>query len=409
MNHYCWNCFEDYAIDDYIKKIGTRGTCSYCGSRSRKVLSAEKLGHFVREGFGRAYEHIDDSGMHWDSENHEYTSETTAAEYLYEEVLAVDNDIVDDLIESSGPSQWAVMDGDYDPLDGGTALFVLKDEYFGDEYNSLSSAWNFFKFHVTHRWRFFDARTETSRASILQPIADHILRLEEIVPINSEFYRARVKRTDLPTEPPSIQEYIGPPPNRSSAHNRMSPAGIPYFYVSSDPETCITEIRPNVGEEVVVGKFISTKELKVLDLTSVPRISIKSIFDPSYDHGLRWAKDFAKGFIKELSRPYTIHDTVIDYIPTQVLSEFIRSSGYDGLKFSSSQKPDGVNYTFFCGPRQIDSYYDSYPGIKEFTDWFYLNEVTVKKVESLVLRHSHLENSTFTQTQVTPPTPPSPF
>ncbi|MGB3224806.1 MAG: RES family NAD+ phosphorylase [Desulforhopalus sp.] len=408
MNYYCWKCFEDYAINDFIKENGSRGNCSHCGCRSKKVMSAKKIGHFVRTGFHNAYEHVEESGMYW-VPGYGYTSETPAADHLYEEVVAAGDNIVDDLIASSGPSMKDIMDGDDDPLDGGMAFYVVRNESHGRIENSFAGAWSYFKFHVTHRWRFFDKDEAAKRASILQPLTDHILSLEETIPAGREFFRARVERKELPTEPPKIQKYIGPPPNRSSSHNRMSPAGIPYFYVSSDPETSIAEISPNVGEKVVVGKFKNMRGLKVLDLTSVPSIPVPSIFDPSYDHSLRWAKDFAQDFIKELSKPYNKHDTLIDYIPTQVLSEFIRSNGYDGLKFNSSQNPGGVNYTFFCGPEHEHSHYDSHAGITEFIGWFYLEEVETKRIERLVLSHSQLNNQSFTRKQVTPPPPRSPF
>lgn len=36
-----------------------------------------------------------------------------------------------------------------------------------------------------------------------------------------------------------------------------------------------------------------------------------------------------------------------DYIPTQVIAEYIRSLGYDGIRFNSSIHSGGVNLTIF--------------------------------------------------------------
>lgn len=36
-----------------------------------------------------------------------------------------------------------------------------------------------------------------------------------------------------------------------------------------------------------------------------------------------------------------------DYIPTQVISEYLRSLGYDGIRFNSSLHDGGVNLTIF--------------------------------------------------------------
>jgi len=125
---------------------------------------------------------------------------------------------------------------------------------------------------------------------------------------------------------------------------------------------------------------------------------------------LRWATDFARDFISELSAPYNKHENLIDYAPTQVLSEFIRSQGYDGIKFNSSQNPGGYNYTLFCGPKDdgLDDY--SYFGVIDFTGWFYLKENVIKDVDSIAIHCSPKGGSrTFRPNEVNPPEPPSPF
>ena len=37
----------------------------------------------------------------------------------------------------------------------------------------------------------------------------------------------------------------------------------------------------------------------------------------------------------------------MDYLPTQVLAEYIRSLGYDGFVFDSSKNKDGYNIVLF--------------------------------------------------------------
>lgn len=52
-------------------------------------------------------------------------------------------------------------------------------------------------------------------------------------------------------------------------------------------------------------------------------------------------------FLVEISKPPTRHDDLLEYVPTQVLAEYLRSKGIDGIKFNSSQNNLGVNFTFF--------------------------------------------------------------
>ena len=45
--------------------------------------------------------------------------------------------------------------------------------------------------------------------------------------------------------------------------------------------------------------------------------------------------------------PVSRDDDVSDYIPTQVLSEFLKTEKYAGIAFSGSLDPDGVNIALF--------------------------------------------------------------
>ncbi|WP_244510957.1 RES domain-containing protein [Mesorhizobium sp. LCM 4576] len=48
---------------------------------------------------------------------------------------------------------------------------------------------------------------------------------------------------------------MGAPPKRRSSHGRANPAGIPYLYLGSLPETAAAEIRPHTGEVACVADF----------------------------------------------------------------------------------------------------------------------------------------------------------
>ena len=143
---------------------------------------------------------------------------------------------------------------------------------------------------------------------------------------------------------------MGPAPVNNTSHSRMSPSGISYLYLSEDVNTCVAETRPLVGSEIWVAIFRLKVELKIIDFTKLPDFDIPSIFDSNYDHDLWWADDFFNEFLKDVSRPPTSGDNLLEYVPTQVLAELIKSKGYQGIKFRSSQNLNGNNYTLFCSP-----------------------------------------------------------
>ena len=91
--------------------------------------------------------------------------------------------------------------------------------------------------------------------------------------------------------------------------------------------------------------------------------------------------NFLDAFIKEITSPVDDkkEDHSYEYVATQVIAEYIRSLGYDGICFNSSVGR-GKSYVFFCGPNMeyssdgydyIDEYlWDTYPKLTYFTDWF---------------------------------------
>lgn len=76
---------------------------------------------------------------------------------------------------------------------------------------------------------------------------------------------------------------------------------------------------------------------------------------------------------------WELYENAWEYVATQVMAEYIRSLGYDGICFNSSVG-NGRSYVFFCGPNMeysseeygyLDKYlWDDYPKLIYFTDWF---------------------------------------
>jgi hypothetical protein len=50
---------------------------------------------------------------------------------------------------------------------------------------------------------------------------------------------------------------------------------------------------------------------------------------------------------QELSKTRRRSDSELDYLPTQYLSELIKSMGFDGIEFKSSLYQNGVNLAIF--------------------------------------------------------------
>ena len=103
---------------------------------------------------------------------------------------------------------------------------------------------------------------------------------------------------------------------------------------------------------VTVGKFKLKEDISVVNLRG-------DTFDPMYLVDTDDLEDFVMHapFIRklemELSKPNRKNDKELDYLPTQYISEFIKSIGYDGVLYKSSLFKDGYNLAIF-NPKKTD-------------------------------------------------------
>lgn len=129
-----------------------------------------------------------------------------------------------------------------------------------------------------------------------------------------------------------------------ATEGRANPKGIPYLYVASDAETAMSEIRPWLHSKISLGTFSITRPLKIIDFSMQQGVINKFYFEePSKDEIINsvWC-DIDNAF----SKPINNSDSTSDYVPTQIISEFIKSNGYDGVAYKSSLAA-GHNFTLF--------------------------------------------------------------
>lgn len=171
------------------------------------------------------------------------------------------------------------------------------------------------------------------------------------------------------------------------------------------PQTAYLECRLHDGDCAVQAKFITKKNLNVLDLSQEVDFNISnSIFSVDYNSDVLWINDFLNQFEDEISRPINPNnDRSYEYIATQMVAEYVRLLGYDGIKYRSSVSSEGLNYVFFCGPNsKISGYiYDScygamgYEELRYFTDWFYIDDVKAVKIREKVISSIRNEDLFF--------------
>ena len=129
----------------------------------------------------------------------------------------------------------------------------------------------------------------------------------------------------------------GAPPADLGTAGRINPKKIRYLYLAESPETAIYEVRPTIGQYVSVAYFRTVDEVKIYDLTQ--EIKTSEGEDPKSDYALF-------NVIQQRFSEPNAGDT-FRYLPTQYLGEVIKQMGFDGIRFKSSLKNDGINIVLF--------------------------------------------------------------
>ena len=104
---------------------------------------------------------------------------------------------------------------------------------------------------------------------------------------------------------------------------RMNSAGIQVFYGAYELETCLSELRPNVGDVVFAAKFELTRSLCVLDLSGFHKPLRRLDLFAKDQVQLRAQWQFMVQFEREITQPISPNDEYLDYIPPQAVAEYL--------------------------------------------------------------------------------------
>ena len=363
-SYVCASHFRDANIRNHIEKHGHNSLCSYCGAKA-KVMDFADFMEYAADVIGKYYTTVDNADLplessFYDEDDDAYSipgyirigsfvfrSEILPMEVpgLLEELdLTTDNDSLNDSIVECFDSaqEWVLRD----PLSITT-----------DEENSLD--WEHFCETIKHKRRFSieDEIIKDEFIGYTKSISDIIDRIFSIVIQNrclltlyagTRLYRGRPFYNG---ETPDGFNSLTAPPDESAKQNRMSPAGISMFYGALSRPTAIDEIGSSKGT-IYVGRFTTKRDLRLLDLTHLPR--------PSY-----WGTSdigdmsFLRRFAKEVSKPIERDDRIhTEYIPTQAFTEYVRyrfkedGNPIDGIMYGSSLRPGEINVVLFCNQKK---------------------------------------------------------
>lgn len=332
----CGHCVDDYALKRFIEEHTTARECSFC-HRKGIAIDAEVLKDVIFDGISSEYEEATapyDKDVDYDIFN-----------LIFDEHLGISSrpTFLRWLLKSvGGGHRWHDR---VKPVDG------------------LCEGWDDFKEAVKFYSRFllFDGNVRQALTDEPAPpyyvhpgqVLDRIGKLFTTIdltlrlPPGTQIFRARVHSIE---EAFTTPEELGPPPVENCRPGRMNAAGIVVFYGAKEEDTAIRETRTG-NAAVSVGTFELLRSVVVLDLVKIGEPP--SIFDEQ-ERSLREPLEFLSQFRNDIAQPVCPDDNGVDYIPTQVVSEFLRhrftdkyGNRVDGILYPSVQRPGGRNLVLF--------------------------------------------------------------
>lgn len=337
----CHECIGNKSLKEYIKAEGSILTCDYCGKK-RKAISLDMFMPAIMSGINFLFSHAADE-LPCDSGEYvgkTYTSEQLIFEELYDEINAQDEQILADIVDIMYDDLWC----DADPF---------SDREEDTAYYDWQSFCKMVKENV--RYVFYRADPDTSfrenPVTILDTLADYVerVKLARRIGKNTKMYRCRTHENDEWLT--SYADFAPPPPEKATS-GRMNATGINVLYLTLDPHTALCETNVNGRDYATIASFRIKNSIRVLDLTKIKTMSLPSIFDEDNRHN-RSPVVFLQKFAESISQPRSNKELDIEYVPTQIITEFFRyvkidnSDGYAGILYESTQNPGGKCLALF--------------------------------------------------------------
>lgn len=343
-----WVCRSCVGNDRHLRALIRRSmgsnACSYCGSKRRKAAPVSSLMAAMLHGVKYSYNNEANAGCPYDSDfDIEYMSSRDVLEQILDaEGLEWPDSLIADVANAFANTGWV------DAPDG---------SWMGShDHERLHWSWGSFADAVKHRSRFhFHSRKHANQNG------DDLVTVHEMLPFLVRLVRKHRMVRTLPSSivlhrirsghHPHSSAELGPPPSRIAQAGRMNPAGIPYLYLAFDQKTALAETRAKPRIMVTASEWSPIRNLQVIDLHCLP--VCPSVFsEKRRKHELL---QFLYKFTDEISKPVA-HDGSehIDYVPTQVISEFFsqiftfgKGKKVDGLIYPSSVHACGRNLVLF--------------------------------------------------------------
>lgn len=317
----CVNCFTSDYLINIINADDRVGDCNFCNSTNISIYAARELAPFFRNIIS-------------------LYAVNEASEVDLPQSLKKDFNLTSDKVVNSKKLFQAIFADemeDFEDLFNDNVASETKIELL-TETNQIHGIWENFKEEIKHTNRYHIQNTIDLNK--LTNFFEHESFYKEIKK-GRIFYRCRISdKNGFPTDK------MGNPPKEIATGGRANPKGISYLYVADSIKTSLYETRASLFDYVTVGEFQLKEDLRILNLRNPKDDPIPWSENEAIEDFLIYVP-FIQTLQREISLPIRKLDKQLDYIPTQYISEFIKSLSFDGVEYQSSLYSKGYNLAIF--------------------------------------------------------------
>ena len=329
--HCCERCFKDSEIKDIIRGGNVRGECDFCHSSNVYICDLES-NEYLRENFELlldVYTPIDEMGYEYPKERADLLKNILYSQWS---VFNLSSDDIYKFLIALFPDKYeeqAVL------FDGPVGIYESISEEYLNRYSILGTyQWEDFVKEIKEKNRF---HTNIINKGIFKDILQMTCKPYKKGEI---FYRARIWNDIQGYD----KEHMGAPPVLKATAGRANPEGISCLYLADSVDTTLHETRAGVYDYATVATFRLLEDIEVVNLAAIDKISPFREIDCSL---LAVNLPHLRKIGYEISKPLRRHDSSLDYLPTQYISDYIKSAGFAGIEYKSTMCKRGVNFAFF--------------------------------------------------------------
>lgn len=124
---------------------------------------------------------------------------------------------------------------------------------------------------------------------------------------------------------------------------RVNSKGISCLYLATSQYVAMSEIRPWIGTTLSLARFRTVRSLKLVDCSRFHAGALNAGEFDSANTDEKFWRDIDRAFAQPVSRS----DNTADYTPTQVIAEYLRLEGFEGIIYGSAFCEHGRNIALF--------------------------------------------------------------